>query len=136
MHFTKFLTLVGFLATAAIAAPNAEPNPPKPTKPSPSPSAPAQQNACGNGAQPYCCNTDSKGAYNSCYAFRTFSAFPTTGSPPLGASLLDPVQPLVANDYNTTEFSSQCSQTTVCCNAQNSVQVCIGNAEITKSPYY
>ncbi|KAL8806444.1 MAG: hypothetical protein Q9182_001359 [Xanthomendoza sp. 2 TL-2023] len=102
MHFTKFLALVGFFATAAIAAPNAEPNNPKPTKPTPSPSPPAQQNVCGNGAQPYCCNTDSKGAYTSCYAF---------------------------------QFSSQCSQTTVCCNAQNSVQTCIGNARITTSQY-
>ncbi|KAI4226526.1 MAG: hypothetical protein LQ349_006865 [Xanthoria aureola] len=36
----------------------------------------------------------------------------------------------------TYEFSSQCSQTVICCNAENSVQVCIGNAEIITPPYY
>ena len=74
MHFTKFLALVGLFAGAALAAPNAEPNPPKPdkpVKPQPPPSQPpTQQNACGNGAVPYCCNTDGSG-YGSCYAFRT-----------------------------------------------------------------
>ncbi|KAI4100365.1 MAG: hypothetical protein LQ339_005538 [Xanthoria mediterranea] len=86
MHFAKFLALVGVFATAAIAAPN------KPTKPSqppppPPPPPPTQQNACSNGATPYCCNTDSKGAYGSCYAYRTLTPQPIMQSAFLSFSL-------------------------------------------------
>merc|ERR1711874_413556 len=102
MHFLKLIALTGFFASAAYAVPTDPVKPSKPGKPAPPPPPPTQQNACGNGAAPFCCNTDSKGGYTSCYAF---------------------------------EFSSQCSQTAVCCNAQNSIQICLGNAEITGKPF-
>ncbi|CAL8581143.1 hypothetical protein XPA_006846 [Xanthoria parietina] len=102
MHFAKFLALVGVFATAAVAAPNKPTKPPQPPPPPPPP-PPTQQNACGNGATPYCCNTDSKGAYGSCYTY---------------------------------QFSSQCGMTSICCNAINSVQTCIGSASVTTPPYY
>ncbi|KAL8837334.1 MAG: hypothetical protein Q9176_005752 [Flavoplaca citrina] len=37
---------------------------------------------------------------------------------------------------NSAKFSSQCGATTICCNAQNSVQICTGNAQIITPPYY
>lgn len=76
MHFSKYIALAAFIATGVLAAPAAEPepNPPKPSKPS-KPSKPAQptqtavvqQNSCGNGNMPFCCNTDNSGKYTSCY---------------------------------------------------------------------
>ena len=70
MQFTKLFVLAAFFAGAAIAAPHAEPND-KPTKPpKPSPKPPTQTNACNNDAQAYCCNSDGKGAYSSCYPYR------------------------------------------------------------------
>ncbi|KAL8994418.1 MAG: hypothetical protein Q9169_005605 [Polycauliona sp. 2 TL-2023] len=104
MHFSKFVALVALFAGGALATPTDKPpKPVKPVKPAPPPPPPTQQNACGNGATPYCCNADGKGAYGSCYSY---------------------------------EFSSQCSATVICCNAQNSVQVCIGNANLFTPPYY
>ncbi|KAI4273979.1 MAG: hypothetical protein L6R38_006214 [Xanthoria sp. 2 TBL-2021] len=47
-----------------------------------------------------------------------------------------PAKPAPAPPTNGCEFSSQCSQTVICCNAQNSVQVCVGNAELFTPPYY
>ncbi|KAI4173445.1 MAG: hypothetical protein LQ343_002978 [Gyalolechia ehrenbergii] len=70
MHFFKLVALTGFFASAAFAAPSAEPNdqPPKPAPPPPT--NPNQSNACGNGAAPFCCTTDKQGKYTSCYSFR------------------------------------------------------------------
>lgn len=74
MQFAKLLAIVTIFAGGALAAPNK----PKPPPPPPSPT-PVQTNACGNGATPYCCNTDTSGSsgtpygYSSCYAYRTLS---------------------------------------------------------------
>lgn len=62
MQFTNILTVVVLLASGALASPG---KPPKPEKPSP-PVVVAQQNQCGNGAAPYCCNTDNSGKYTTC----------------------------------------------------------------------
>ena len=86
MHFAKFLALVGVFAMAAVAAPNKPTKPPQPPPPPPPP-PPTQQNACGNGATPYCCNTDSKGAYGSCYTYRTLIPQPIMQSASLSLSL-------------------------------------------------
>lgn len=72
MQFTKAFAIAAFFAASAFAAPGAEPTRPdkpgKPNKPEPKPPV-NQSNACGNNASPYCCNTDNKGSYASCYAF-------------------------------------------------------------------
>ncbi|KAJ9616546.1 hypothetical protein H2200_000265 [Cladophialophora chaetospira] len=70
MHFTKYFALAALIATGALAVPVAEPNKPKPNPP-PKPAQPtattvSQTNQCGNNAQPYCCDTDGKGAYTVC----------------------------------------------------------------------
>ncbi|KAK4976483.1 hypothetical protein LTR66_010870 [Elasticomyces elasticus] len=99
MHFSKIFAIAALFASGALAAPapaaEAEANY-KPA-PRPQPTIVSQSNSCGNGAMPYCCNTDNMGAYTTCSVM---------GS------------------------GSVCSQTTVCCNANNSVQVCLGNANI------
>ena len=79
----KIISIIALMATTALANP-----PPKPVKPQPPPPPPTneQTNTCGNGATPYCCNTDNKGKYTTCKAG-------------IGGS--------------------QCSATTVCCNANN-----------------
>lgn len=70
MHFTQLLTLTVFLAAGALAAPNNPP--PPPTKPShppqPTQTIVNQQNQCGNNVTPYCCTSDGKQSYTSCYA--------------------------------------------------------------------
>lgn len=72
MHFTKYFAIVAFIATGVLASPmpgKAPPPPPPKPAPPPPPSQPttvSQSNTCGNNATPYCCNTDSKGAYTTC----------------------------------------------------------------------
>lgn len=77
MHMTKVFAFATILAAGALAAPAAEANPPKPTPPQnppqPTQTTVNQSNACGNNATPYCCNTDNKGKYTTCYAFRKLS---------------------------------------------------------------
>lgn len=68
MQLIKLFALATLLASGALAVPVAEPEPGKPTKPEkPSPpSINVVSNQCGNGAAPYCCNTDNKGKYTTC----------------------------------------------------------------------
>ena len=126
MQLIKALAFIGLLAGGALAAPNAEPNPPKPPKPSPSP-PPPQKNACGNNATPYCCNTDNKGNYAYCYVFGksslSFSEPAFTRSTGLRDAFIvpkDSFQTMLTNMFPPkTENSNQCSSNTVCCNAVN-----------------
>lgn len=69
---TKVFAFATILVAGAFAAPAAEANPPpKPSKPQPPKQSDVTQvNACGNGAQPYCCNTDNFGKYTTCSALR------------------------------------------------------------------
>ncbi|KIV88714.1 hypothetical protein PV10_08372 [Exophiala mesophila] len=68
MQLVKLFALATLLASGALAVPVAEPEPGKPTKPEKPapPSINVQSNQCGNGAAPYCCNTDNKGKYTTC----------------------------------------------------------------------
>jgi hypothetical protein len=79
MHLTKVLTLMAVLAGTALAAPAAEAeagaskstNTRKPTntgRPKPQPTIVDQSNQYGTGITPYCCNTDNRGQFTSCYA--------------------------------------------------------------------
>lgn len=63
MHFTKYFTVAAIVTTGVLAAPREAPA--KPSKPA-SPPTNSQGNACGNGAAPYCCNTDNLGKYTVC----------------------------------------------------------------------
>ena len=67
MHYLGSLALTALLFGSTLAAPlaDAEANKPKPPKPTPTP-GPVQGNSCGNGATPYCCNTDGFGYYTTC----------------------------------------------------------------------
>lgn len=65
MQFTNFLAVAVLLAGSALAAPAPDAFATKPTKPQP-PTVNQQQNSCGNGGAPYCCNTDNKGKYTTC----------------------------------------------------------------------
>ena len=84
MHFTKYFTIVALVAAGALAAPT-EPKqtttttpaakPTKPTKPAqPTATVVQQTNQCGNGATPYCCNTDNSGKYTTCSVLGTSPA--------------------------------------------------------------
>lgn len=68
MHYTKFIAIAALMFGTALAAPaaEAEAHPPKPAKPTPITNV--NSNQCGNGAMPYCCDTDNSGKFNSCYA--------------------------------------------------------------------
>jgi len=69
MQYTKIFTIVALFAAGAFAAPAPEAEANKPTKPAhppPQPTGPTQTNTCGNGATPYCCNTDNNGFYTTC----------------------------------------------------------------------
>ena len=68
MQLVKLFALATLLASGALAVPVAEPEPGKPTKPEKPqpPTINVQSNQCGNGAAPYCCNTDNKGKYTTC----------------------------------------------------------------------
>lgn len=71
MHISKYFTVVALIATGVLAAP---PKPDKPNKPAqPATTVVSQTNQCGNGATPYCCNTDNSGKYTTC---KTMSMFP------------------------------------------------------------
>lgn len=109
MHFTQHLALVGLFAATALAAPIEDSCPQKPAKPAPAPTT----NACGNDATPYCCNTDVLG-FGSCYTYGTSSVCFLLLRIAAGKSTF-------STDKHTcgTEFSSQCSQTVICCNAEN-----------------
>ena len=78
MQFIKFVALVGLLAGGALAAPTDKPDKPQkpPKQQPPPPPPPTQNNACGNGASPFCCNGDGHGGYSSCYAYRTLTLNP------------------------------------------------------------
>ena len=71
MQFTNILAIAVLLAGSAVAAPGGGPppkNPGKPPKPQPQPGSTTNQgNSCGNGAIPYCCDSDN-GSYTKCKA--------------------------------------------------------------------
>lgn len=66
MQLTNIIALVALLATGALAAPGAPPhNPP----PKPSPPVVKQNNYCGTGVEPYCCDNGALwGGSTSCTA--------------------------------------------------------------------
>ncbi|MCJ1423550.1 hypothetical protein MMC29_001434 [Sticta canariensis] len=95
MQLTHLLTFAVLLAGSALAVPAPDAHrakPPKPVYEPPPPSVVNQSNSCGNGAQPYCCDSDNGGS----------------------------------TVCNVSGGSSVCSGTTVCCNANNSAQSCLG----------
>lgn len=69
MQFTKLFAITALLAFTAVAAPAADADATRKTKPArpPPPPPPQNNNSCGNGATPYCCNTDNYGKYTSCF---------------------------------------------------------------------
>lgn len=66
MHFTNYFSIMAFVATGVLASPMPDAKPPPPPKPTPT--TISQGNTCGNGATPYCCNTDNFGVYTTCSA--------------------------------------------------------------------
>lgn len=68
MQLTHFLTIAVLFAGSALAAPSADAHREKPAKPNHSTTTTTtnQSNSCGNGAAPYCCNTDNGGSGTSC----------------------------------------------------------------------
>lgn len=78
MHFTQLFTLTVVLAAGAFAAPNPPTKPSQPPKPTET--SINQQNQCGNNVTPYCCTSDGKFSYTSCYAISKLLLWNFAGS--------------------------------------------------------
>jgi hypothetical protein len=142
MHYIRVLSLLGLLATGAIAdqCTHWQHNPPAKKGESP-PQIPLvnQTNLCGNNVQPYCCN-NYQGESTSCS---------TMGEIP--AAFLDARHATFDRLLTASDEGSTCDTTIVCCNADDvspclsdpspcwngwltatqAVEICIGSIDVT-----
>jgi len=105
---SKYLVAAAFFAAGALAVPVAEPGKP----PSPAPSKPTQPTKPSQPTATVVSQTNQCGNDATPYCCNTDNKGKYTL-----CSLLS--------------TGSTCSQTTVCCNANNSIQVCLGDAQIS-----
>ncbi|KAF2717643.1 hypothetical protein K431DRAFT_306736 [Polychaeton citri CBS 116435] len=105
MHFNKYLTLAALMATTSLAAPAAEAEAAAAQKPT----KPAKPTATPVSQANQCAN----GAQPYCCNTDNKGLY---------------------TDCYVMGTAGICSSTTVCCNANNSIQICLGNAVINSPP--